>query len=119
MEALRYGVLYMFSRRLGSDLGYVSGGSDLLGAKRIRLVVLAPSRYYVSIPAPLLQCLRGGLNKGLKTEGLREGRIDLTMEFEFEQFGESFHWPGDDDDLIAALQNRCSLLESASQTSKS
>jgi hypothetical protein len=42
MDALRYGVLYLFSRRSVQDLGYVSSGSGLLGAQRIRLVVLKP-----------------------------------------------------------------------------
>jgi hypothetical protein len=118
MEALRYGLLYVFSRRLGRDLGYVPGGSGLLGARRIRLVALAPRSYYQRISPDLLQRLRDHLNTGLKAECLREGPTGLMMEFEFEQFREPFHWPSTDDDLIAALEQRHSVLEPANQTSK-
>lgn len=131
MEALRYGVLYLFSRRSGRDLGYVSGGSCLLGAQRIRLVVLAPASYYRDVRSArrtgpgsfdlieLLQCLRNQLNAGLATECRREGPAGLTMEFEFEQFGEPFRWPGTDDDLIAALLRRHSASETARQAAQS
>jgi hypothetical protein len=119
MEALRYGVLYLFSRRLGRDLGYVSGGSGLLGAQRIRLVVLAPASYYLGVPPALLQGLRNQLNTGLATECRREGPAGLAMEFEFEQFSEPFCWPGTDDDLIAALLRRHSAWETARQAAQS
>lgn len=113
MEAVRYGVLYLFSRRSGKELGYVSGGSGLLGAHYIRLVVLAPASYYLGIPPALLQCLRDQLNAGFATECRREGPASLAMEFEFEQFGEPFRQPDTDDDLIAALLRRHSASGTA------
>jgi hypothetical protein len=112
MEALRYGVLYLFSRRLGRDLGYPSGGSGLLGAQRIRLVVLAPASYYLEIPGALLHSLRDELSGGLAAECRREGPAGLTIDLAFEQFGEPFGWPSSDDDLIAALLQRHSVLTS-------
>jgi hypothetical protein len=111
MEALRYGVLYLFFRRSGRDLGYLSAGSGLLGAQRIRLVVLAPANYYRDVPSERLQCLSNQLDSGLATECRREGPAGLAMEFEFQQFGEPFRWPGTDEDLIAALFGRHSALE--------
>jgi hypothetical protein len=114
MEALRYGVLYLFSRRSGRELGYVSGGSGLLGAQQIRLVVLAPASYYRGVPASLLQSLRNEVSLGLATECRREGPTGLTMELAFEQFGEPFRWPSRDDDLVATLLRRHSTLEDAS-----
>ncbi len=116
MEALRYGVLYLFSRRFGKELGYVRGGSGLLGAERIRLVVLAPVNYYCGIPPALLQFLCNQLNAGLSTECCREGPVNLSMEFEFEQFAEPFSWPSSDDELLSTLLRRHSVCQSAHQT---
>jgi hypothetical protein len=40
------------------------------------------------------------------------------MEFEFQQFGEPFRWPGTDNDLIAALLRRHSASETARQAAQ-
>lgn len=111
MEALRYGVLYLFSRRSGRELGYFHGGSGLLGAHRLRLVVLATGSYYRGVPMWLLRSLRDELSAGLAAECRREGPAGLVMDLDFEQFGEPFLWPNSDDELIRALLARHSVSE--------
>jgi len=106
MEALRYGVLYLFSRRWARELGYVMGGSGLLGAQRVRLIVLAPAAYYRGVSRELLVSLRDALSLGLAAECARAGPAGLIMELDFEQFGDSFHWPCRDEHLIEAVLQR-------------
>lgn len=119
MQLLRYGVLYLFSRRNGRELGYVLGGSGLLGARRMRLIVLAPVDYYKGISPALLQSLRDELNAGLAMECSGEGVADLTTDLDFHQFGEPFQWPSSESELISALLRRHSISQTADYTTQS
>ena len=119
LEVLRYGVVYLLSRRSARDLGYVVGGPGLLGAERVRLVVLAPAEYYRGASQELLQSLCSALNAGLAAECPREGLSGLRMEIDFEQFADSFEWPCSDDELIRAVLGRRRVLADPSQASRS
>lgn len=120
MEALRYGVMYLFARRHARELGYVLGGSGMLGAQRIRLIVLAPASYYHGVPPRLLLYLCDALNAGIAAACRNDGPAGLSMELDFEQLGEPFSWPCSDDQLIEALLRRRPVLaNTAPYTSRS
>lgn len=114
MEVLLYGVAYLFARRHARELGYVWGGSGLLGARRVRLVVLAPAAYYVGVPLAILSSLRSELNKGLAEECSLGGTPGLLMEMDFEQLGPGFEWPCSDERLIEKLGQRHSVIDDVS-----
>ncbi len=106
MEVLRYGLVYLFSRRHARELGYVIGGLGLLGAEQIRLVVLAPAAYFSEVPSPWLRALCCEMTAGLASEIRREGPKGLSMGIDAEQFPESFAWPCSDEDLVGAVLGR-------------
>jgi len=106
MEVLRYGLMYLFSRRRARDLGYGIGGAGLLGAEAIRLIVLAPEAYFREVPNPWLRAVCHELAAGLAAELSREGPEGLSMEFDAEQFPPSFAWPCSDEELVRALLGR-------------
>jgi len=106
IEALRYGVLYLFSRRNARDLGYVIGESGLLGARDVRLVVLAPTAYFSEAPSTWLQTLCDDMNTGLATQVARLGLDTLSMRVDLERFPDWFRWPASDNDLVRAMLER-------------
>jgi hypothetical protein len=77
-EILKYGMMFVFSRRHSTELGYNPAG-ELLNAKTITLCVLAPSQYYAG---QNLDWLEAELSRGLRE--LKSA--DFCMDFHFEYF---------------------------------
>jgi hypothetical protein len=80
-EVLKYGMIYVFSRRHASELGY-NADNILLNAKSIALCVLAPTKYYAQYN---LRWLESELSNGLR----EFGSPDARMDFHFEHFPSS------------------------------
>ena len=77
-EVLKYGLVYVFSRRYAAELGYATD-NPLLRAERVTLCVLAPSTYYDAYDVSWLQ--------SAISDGLRDlNSPDLQLDFRFEQF---------------------------------
>jgi hypothetical protein len=106
IEVLRYGLIYLFSRRHARELGYVVGGAGLLAAERIRLAVLGPCSYFRETPPLWLNAFCEALTAGLAAELNRDGPEGLVMEIDAEQFPAWFVWPCSDEDLVRALLGR-------------
>lgn len=75
---LKYGLVYAFSRRYASQLGY-SSTNRLLNANRVTLCVLAPSTYYDAYD---VNWIESALSDGLQNLS----SSDLHLDFRFEQF---------------------------------
>jgi hypothetical protein len=84
-EILKYGLVYTFSRKNSSALGY-DAANILLNAKNITLIVLAPSAYYVGGSCDL-RWLESALSSALSSFG----DWGFKMDFHFESF--SAHTP--------------------------
>jgi hypothetical protein len=112
LEIIRYGMLWILSRRDKRALGY--GSIPLLDAKSIRLRVLAPTRYYRGLE---LGYLADGLNRAVSLVGEREA--DAAMSFEFQDFPADFKWPAElaASELCAALDGRRSSSAPAEEGS--
>jgi hypothetical protein len=113
MEVLRYGVMYLFSRRHARELGYVIGGSGLLGAEQIRLLVLVPETYFSETPGPWLRTLCNELTAGLAAELARERPERLAMQIDCEHFPSFFQWPSGDEELMRAVRERKSVFHAS------
>lgn len=85
LEVLRYGVLYVFSRRHFEDLNYDVTKQPLLQVKTIHLVVLAPCQYYEGYQ---FEWFEREITKGLK-EFIQESE-GYTMDFQFQAFPREF-----------------------------
>jgi hypothetical protein len=85
MEILGYGLVYLASRtdRAG-NLKYKTADLPVLRANKITLCVLAPAKYYEY--KGRLKWLQDAINVGLK----HLPKLDLTIDFYFEQF--DFPW---------------------------
>jgi hypothetical protein len=108
MEILKYGILYIYSRKNRKDFGPKSEG--LLGAKIIHLVVLAPDHYYKDYERESgLAMLERKIDTALGTYLIkhRSEFQELRMDFRFEKFSDqSDH---SDTALINILSNRTSV----------
>jgi hypothetical protein len=93
-EILKYGLLYVFSRRYAEQLGYSDVSKEILGARMVHLKVVAPLAYYQRFQ---MRWLHEETNRAL-------GRLPLDgyrMDFKFEYMG----WPTDGD-VCSAVANR-------------
>jgi hypothetical protein len=93
-EILKYGLLYVFSRRCAEQLGYSDASKEILGARLVHLRVVAPYAYYGYFSTKWLQ---EEANRGLSClppEGYR-------MDFKFEYM----RWPTDGNEG-SAMDNR-------------
>jgi hypothetical protein len=93
-EILKYGLLYVFSRRYAEPLGYSGATKEILGARMVHLKVVAPYAYYGYFSTKWLQ---EETNRGLsclRPEGYR-------MDFKFEYM----RWPTDGNEG-SAMDNR-------------
>ena len=79
-EILKYGMVYAFSRRNATELGY-DPANILLNAKRVTLIVLAPSEYYGCI-GHSYRWLESALSNALRGFG----EWGFMMDFRFEHF---------------------------------
>jgi hypothetical protein len=95
-EILKYGLLYVFSRRYAEQLGYSGVSKEILGARLVHLRVVAPYEYYGYFPRKpdwFQKEINGGLNC-LALDGYR-------MDFGFEYMGQAT-----DGDVCSAVANR-------------
>jgi hypothetical protein len=88
MEILRYGIVYLCSRRHADELGYNAERIELFNATSICLTVLAPRTFYCK--GYNLAWLEHSLNAGLKSLPAVSG-LD-HVEFRFKSFPEKFVW---------------------------
>jgi len=79
-EILRYGLLYVFSRRRIKDLQYDATEQPLLRAERIHLRVLAPHEYYKCCK---LDWLEKDLSQAIGCLACK--KADVGMDFSFWQ----------------------------------
>jgi hypothetical protein len=79
-ELLKYGIIYLFSRKVAQQLGYSREEKPLLFADRIHLIVLAPYQYYSGYN---VRWLEAELSRGLAMK-LIEGAP--AVDFHFEHF---------------------------------
>lgn len=86
MEILGYGLIYLFSRRNATGLGY-SIDNLLLSAKSVSLIVLAPAESYT---AGSLHALEQQVNAGLRE--LIRSEDHVRIDFRFECFPEGSSW---------------------------
>jgi hypothetical protein len=91
MEILEYGLLYLLFREhnlLGRSLGKVH---EILGAKSVDLVVIAPQEWYKNGTSDKynLAWLQGAITEGLLLY-LNEHKSDFSMTFRFEEFESKF-----------------------------
>jgi hypothetical protein len=116
LEILASGLIFLYSRRHRSELGYREAANPLLWAETVHLRVLAPMAYYE--PWPL------GWLAPLLTEGLcalidPEYDAGLAMDFGFDSWPRSFHWrrgEKHDEELIAALSARGEAYSTSSMS---
>lgn len=102
IEILRYGLVWLLSRRDRVLLGYA--GKALIEATDIRLCVLAPHRYYRDLD---LSWMADGISAGLAGIAESDG---VRLSFGFETFPQWFSWPGADPDAVpGALDGRTQL----------
>jgi len=83
-EVVKYGMLYLLSRKHVSLLGYTIAFNPLLWAKVVHLVVLAPPEFYLQYK---LKWLEDDLLSALECLGYD----DLTIKFRFDEMP----WPQD------------------------
>ena len=88
-EILRYGLLYCFAREYRSRL-HMPGAQVLMKAERIDLKVLATEDVYAGYD---LGWLADSLDEALREFSRRKFGDGLTLQFRFEAFPRSFHWP--------------------------
>lgn len=106
-ELLKYSMLYLFSRKYATVLGYSLESRPLLAAESVHLCVLAPYAYFGQYT---LQWLQASLNQALsEREFLPQG---LKMDFRFE-----YHrWPVEDaPELVASRRPLYGTLASANR----
>lgn len=98
VEVLHAVVLYVHARiHYPSDL---QAEHDLLHAETIDWRVLAPANYYSMYS---LEWLEQDIDSGLRTFGRRH--LDgLPMGFAFTAFPAGFHWPSEEQEVLAALE---------------
>ncbi|PSH05041.1 MAG: hypothetical protein CXZ00_02470 [Acidobacteria bacterium] len=105
-EVLKYGLLYVFSRKFHSALGYSLASKPMLAAKTVRLRVLAPASYYSGFQMSWLQ---SEFNAGLTHVTSSE----FEMDFQFE----TMQWPLNGD-CLAAVASRTSVWPWAARLSQ-
>ncbi|MEO8927065.1 MAG: hypothetical protein ABI306_07860 [Caulobacteraceae bacterium] len=108
VEALLYGVLYLFSQ-LHYPRGSIAQGY-LLDAPTAHLQVLAPAEYYLGYNFDWLQT---EITRGLERVVADRRNFPATMDFAFTTFPAKFTWPCPDDTLRLALENRQPAVWSA------
>lgn len=87
-EILRYGVIYLFTRICLGENAFAN--TKLSYAKHIRLVVLAPKKYYEEFKNfEGLSVLEDKLNEGLSCYH-QDQLPDLRIDFQFQVFSDSF-----------------------------
>ena len=101
MEVLGYGALYVLARR--HYPGGALASKELLRAKKIQLVVLAPARFYMKAR---LSWLEDELDRGLRAYMGEQADLDFDMGFAFQRFHPKFAWPCSDDELLAGFAGR-------------
>ena len=101
MEILGYGALYVLARR--HYPAETQASKELLQAKKIKLVVLAPVRFYMKAR---LSWLEDELDKGLRAFTRSQPDLDFDMGFEFQRFQPRFAWPCSDYELLAGFEDR-------------
>ena len=98
-EILKYGLLYVFSRRYAAMLGYSEPRNSILGASVVHLRVVAPAAYYLRFRMDWLQ------NEA--NLGLGSLRLDgYEMDFRFE----SMSWPTEEK-LASAVAARTTVYQ--------
>jgi len=103
MEILKYGLVFLYSRRHRNRLGYSAALNPLLWADEIHLRVLAPADYYHRFAFGwLVPCLNQGLAETLRPE-LDQG---LTIDFDFQVFPDGFLPSATGRALLEALAGR-------------
>ena len=96
-EILKYGLLYVFSRRRAAELGYCGISKPILGARIVHLKVLAPFAYY--------ECFRTNWFQQETNRALSRLPLDgYLMDFKFEYMG----WPTEGN-ACSAVANRQSV----------
>lgn len=96
-EILRYGLLYLFSRKFSTELGYSALRKPLLQARVVHLCVLAPPEYYR--PFSVLWLARE-FNDGMNGLDLSGCKLDFRFE--------SMPWPHNGN-VAGALASRVAL----------
>lgn len=95
-EIVKYGLLYVFSRRYAEQLGYSRTSKEILSARLVQLRVVAPYAYYGYFPSKT-DWLQKETNRGL-------GCLPLDgyqMNFGFEYMSRAT-----DEDVYSAVANR-------------
>lgn len=105
IEILEYGFVWLLSRINKAEFGY---RTELIEARRIKLVVLAPQKFYVD---GNWADLEPPINAALSRIELADPEVRMT--FEFQRFPTAFKWPGPttDTDLVRAFTQRSRLAE--------
>ena len=98
-EILKYGLLYLFSRRYAAMLGSSEPTNPILGASFVHLRVVAPPAYYLRFRMDWLQ---NGANLGLHSLHLGGYRMDFRFE--------SMSWPTEEK-MASAVGNRTSVYQ--------
>jgi hypothetical protein len=101
MEVLGYGALYVLARRHYPDEALAS--KELLQAKKVQLVVLAPALFYMKAR---LRWLEDEIDRGLRTYMRAQPDLDFDLGFTYERFHPKFAWPCSDDKLLAGFAGR-------------
>jgi hypothetical protein len=76
-EILKYGLLYLFSRRYAEQLGYSALSKPTLGARMVHLRVVAPTAYYEGFQ---VAWLRDEANRALDCLSLDGYRMDFQFQ---------------------------------------
>jgi hypothetical protein len=95
-EILKYGLLYVFSRRYAEQLGYSGISKEVLGAELVRLRVVAPYAFYTYFPSKP-DWFQKEINRGLSCLLLDGYRMDFKLEY--------MRWPTDGNER-SAMENR-------------
>lgn len=100
VEILVRGLVYVFTRRHMSELGYDPSAKEVLAAHMVRLRVLAPTAFYAGID---LAWLEEALNHGLAYLTAAAAPGTLALDFAFLAFPPAFGWPGGELNLEQAI----------------
>ena len=104
IEVLRYGMLWLLSRRDREALGYA--GRAPLDLRELRLIVLAPPEFYRGVD---LGWLEAGISAGLAALGAQEG-VRLSFGFEALPTGFDARAAYPPQEALAAFDGRRPLL---------